>query len=39
LPKKLEAKLKRQARKRHYGKKRTAAYVYGTIAKVQKSRR
>jgi len=35
MPKKLEAKLKRTARKKHFGKKRTAAYVYGTLTKVK----
>lgn len=35
MPKKLEAKLKRQARRRGFGKKRTNAYVYGTLAKIK----
>lgn len=33
MPKKLERKLKHVARKRGYGKKRAAAYVYGTMRK------
>jgi len=36
MPKALERKLKRQARKKHLGKKRTAAYVYGTLYKIKK---
>lgn len=34
MPKKLEAKLKRTARRRGYGKKRSAAYVYGALRKT-----
>jgi len=34
MPKQLEAKLKRQARKLGLGKRRTAAYVYGTMRKL-----
>ncbi len=34
MPKALEAKLRRQAKKRGYGKKRTGAYVYGTLSKL-----
>lgn len=34
MPKKLEAKLKRQARKKGFGKKRMGAYVYGTMRKL-----
>jgi len=34
MPKKLEQKLKREAKKRGYGKKRTDAYVYGTLRKA-----
>jgi len=34
MPKKLEEKLKRQARKKGLGKKRTGAYVYGTMRKA-----
>ena len=33
MPKKLERKLKAIARKRGYGKKRTGAFVYGTMRK------
>lgn len=34
MPKGLEQKLKRAARAKHLGKKRTAAYVYGTLRKL-----
>jgi hypothetical protein len=34
MPKKMERALKRTARKRGYGKKRTNAYVYGTMRKT-----
>lgn len=34
MPKDLERKLKATARRRHYGKKRTKAYVYGTLRKL-----
>ena len=34
MPKALERKLKVQAKRRHYGKKRTNAYVYGTLRKT-----
>lgn len=33
MPVKLERKLKRQAKKKGFGKKRTKAYVYGTLRK------
>lgn len=33
-PLKLERKLKREARRRGYGKKRAGAYVYGTMRKT-----
>jgi len=33
MPKKMEQKLKRQARKKGLGKKATGAYVYGTMQK------
>ena len=36
MPKKLEIQLKKQAKKKHLGKKRTGAYVYGTLAKLKK---
>jgi hypothetical protein len=39
MPKKIERKLMAAARKRGYGKKRTGAYVYGTLAKLKKKRR
>jgi hypothetical protein len=34
MPKALERKLKRKAKKKGLGKKRTAAYVYGTLRKT-----
>lgn len=34
MPKKLEAKLKREAKTKGLGKKRTGAYVYGTLRKL-----
>jgi len=34
MPKQLERKLKATAKKRGYGKKRTGAYVYGTMRKL-----
>ena len=34
MPKELERRLKRQAKVKHFGKKRTAAYVYGTLRKL-----
>jgi len=34
MPKKLERKLKKQARKKGFGKKRANAYVYGTLRKT-----
>ena len=34
MPKELEAKLKRQARKKGFGKKRTGSYIYGTLNKL-----
>lgn len=39
MPKKVEAKLKAEARKKGFGRKRTGAYVYGTLAKIKKKRR
>ena len=39
MPKKLERKLKAQAKKKGFGKKRMAAYVYVTIAKLKKKRK
>ena len=34
MPKALERKLKTQARKKGYGKKKSDAYVYGTLRKT-----
>ena len=34
MPKKLERKLKKQAKKKGLSKKRAAAYVYGTLRKT-----
>lgn len=34
MPKKLERRLKATARKRGYGRKRTGAYVYGTMRRM-----
>jgi len=34
MPKKLERALKAQAKKKHLSKKRTGAYVYGTLRKT-----
>ena len=34
MPKKMEASLKRTAKKRGYGKERTGAYVYGALRKT-----
>ena len=34
MPKMLEMKLKKEARKKGFGKKRTGAYVYGTMRNV-----
>ena len=34
MPKALEAKLKKQAKKKGFGKERTGAYVYGTLRKT-----
>lgn len=34
MPKKLEQKLKRQCKKKGYGKDRCDAYVYGTLRKT-----
>ena len=36
MPKKLEKKLFKEAKSKHLGKKRTNAYVYGTLAKIKK---
>lgn len=34
MPKKLEKELKKKAKKKRYSKKRTDAYVYGTLRKT-----
>jgi hypothetical protein len=34
MPKRIEDKLKKTARRRHYSKKRTHAYVYGTLRRL-----
>jgi hypothetical protein len=34
MPKKLERKLKLEAKRKHLGKRRTGAYVYGTLRKL-----
>lgn len=39
MPKDLERKLQRQAKKLHLGKKRTGAYVYGTLARIEKRKK
>ena len=39
MPKKLEAKLVKAAKKRGYGKKRAAAYTYGTLYKIEHSKK
>ena len=39
MPKKLHQKLKRTAKKKRLSKKRTGAYVYGTLRKIEKKRK
>jgi len=39
VPKELKKRLKKQAKKLKLGKKRTDAYVYGTMQKIEKSRK
>lgn len=39
MPKAVEEKLKTTAKKRGYGKKRTGAYVYGTLTKLKRKRK
>ena len=34
MPKKIELRLKAEARRKGFGKKRTGAYVYGTLRKL-----
>lgn len=38
MPKALERKLFAEAKKKHLGKKRTGAYVYGTLSKIKKAK-
>lgn len=35
MPEELERKLKAQAKKKGFGKKRTGKYIYGTLAKIE----
>jgi len=39
MPKALERKLKAQAKKKGLSKKQTGAYIYGTMAKIKKSKK
>ena len=39
MPKMLEQKLKKEAKKKGLSKKRTGAYVYGTLSKLKKKSR
>ena len=39
MPKVLERQLKARAKKMGLGKKRTGAYVYGTLSKIEKHRK
>lgn len=39
MPKDIERKLTREAKKKHMGKKRMGAYVYGTMAKIEKKKK
>jgi hypothetical protein len=39
MPKALERKLKKAAKKKGLGKKRAGAYIYGTMAKVMKKKK
>lgn len=36
MPKDVERRLKRTAARRGYGRRRTAAYVYGTLSKLKR---
>ena len=36
MPERVERKLKGTAKKRGYGKERTGAYIFGTMAKIKK---
>ena len=39
MPKKLEAKLKKEAKKKGLSKKRAGAYIYGTLAKIKSKKK
>lgn len=39
MPKAVENKLKKEAKKKGFGGKRFDAYVYGTVTKIQRSRK
>ncbi|KKN56926.1 hypothetical protein LCGC14_0567180 [marine sediment metagenome] len=39
MPKKVEEKIKRTAKKRGYGKERTGAYVFGNKAMIKKGKK
>ena len=39
MPKKLENKLKAEAKRKRFGKKRTNAYVFGTLQKLKKKKK
>lgn len=39
MPKALHDKLAREAKKKGFGKERTAAYVYGTLENVKKAKK
>ncbi len=39
MPKDVERKLKAEARKKGLGKRRTGAYVYGTLAKLKRRKK
>ena len=39
MPKKLEMKLKKEAKKKGLSKKKAGAYIYGTLAKIKKNKK
>ena len=39
MPKKIERSLMKRAKKMGLGKKRTGAYVYGTMSKIEKAKK
>ena len=39
MPRKLELKLKREAKKKGFGKKRADRYVYGTLDKLKRRKK